>query len=214
MRKNTVPAIGALTAVLTLLIAAPTAQTRTHGNCYLKGSSTIAQDAIGRFFMGPAPSASSSGAWYYCAFKHGPPHVLAEIPIPQNPDESFPMNSTAVVAGRFLAFLYGGGNGPTYVEVYDMVAGRLTFDSDAYAGGSSGYPSSPVPQLVLKHNGSVAWIASLTTSSGVIRDVHRHDSTGTAIPDQGSAIDPRSLAAGGSWLYWTNAGAPRSGPFH
>jgi hypothetical protein len=97
------------------------------------------------------------------------------------------------------------------VVVIDMVTGQRTFTGGFNAGTTIGQ-LGPFPSLppVLKSNGSVAWIYTAEGNE----EVHRHDLTGTAIVDSGPAIDPHSLAAGGSWLYWTSAGSPRSAPFH
>ncbi|HET6867493.1 MAG TPA: hypothetical protein VFH80_16350, partial [Solirubrobacteraceae bacterium] len=95
------------------------------------------------------------------------------------------------------------------VTVIDMVTGRPTFsEGDILARF---WPD----HLVLKADGSVAWTAPMPPpQTPVIWEVRRHDSTGTVTVASGSHIDPYSLAAGGSWLYWTDAGSPRSAPFH
>ena len=101
---------------------------------------------------------------------------------------------------------------PSSVTVIDMVTGRRTFYDQIirpYDIGRLG--------LVLKPNGSVAWIesASSHTATTFPWEVYRHDSTGTAVVDQSrSQIVPSSLATGGQRLYWTDAGSPRSAPFH
>lgn len=172
------------------------------GGCYPEGSTTIAQDRVGRFFH--IRRGVRRGSWYVCAFKRGMPRKLPT----QGP--TVPLASSAKVAGRYVAFFYfftgrGPSDGP--VAVIDMVTGHRTFsERTGYAYGG----------LVLKANGSVAWIAS---PPGVVAspqpfEVTRHDSTGTATVASGPEIDRYSLAAGGSWLYWTNARSPRSAPFH
>ena len=163
--------------------------------CYPPGSTTIAQDKAGRFFVqrvrrvGPG----SRQSWYVCAFKQGTP---LRLPYGSNPDQSVPFDPSAKVAGRYVAFfLFGpGGSG---VDVFDMVTGHLTF----------GHRDFGTDDVVLKPDASVAWI------DGTV-EVFRHDSTGTAIVDSGPGIEHHSLAAGGSWLYWTDDGSPRSAPFH
>ena len=179
--------------------------------CYPKGSRTIAQDKAGRFYIGSGPF---GGSWYVCAFKQGTPRKLHR----PNPDTiGLFIGPSAKVAGRYAAFIFigptgfclgGGGRPPSEVWVVDMVTGQRTF-SERLTGGQS----FPVPRVVLKPDGSVAWVTSDSCSGGAILYVHRHDSTGTAIVDSGPQIDPHSLAAGGSWLYWTKAGSPRSAPF-
>ncbi len=162
--------------------------------CYPKGSNTIAQDKAGRFFhIGPS---QIGGSWYVCAFRHGTPRQIFRTRLGR--DESPPFGPSAKVAGRYVAFFVNGAGG-SGVRVIDMVTGHGTFGERSPLAVSNG--------LVLKPDGSVAWIAS-------DYQVDRHDSTGTAVVDSGPGIDRHSLAAGGSWLYWTNAGSPRSATFH
>ena len=172
--------------------------------CYPKGSTTIAQDKVGRFYF-----YSTARGWWYCAFSHPWPHSLRGY---RNPDGPGPEGSTATLSGRYLAFVAPSGSKPdvALVVVVDMVAGRKTFNGLNYAGQPSEI-GNPPRRLVLKPDGSVAWIDK---GQWYVRYVHRHDSTGTTIVDSGTGIDPNSLAAGGAYLYWTNAGAPRSAPFH
>jgi hypothetical protein len=161
--------------------------------CYPKGSTTVAQDKAGRFFrIGSSPL---SGPWYVCAFQQGTPRRLSGF---KNPDASRPVGPSARVAGRYVAFFLCCVGGSA-VDVVDMVTGHPAFFERSFLATSNG--------LVLKPDGSVAWIASGFK-------VIRHDSTGTAVVDSGPGIDRHSLAAGGAWLYWTNAGSPRSAPFH
>ena len=182
--------------------------TRSTGGCYPKGSTTIAQDKAGRFYSGP--SGRHGRAWYVCVFKQGAPHKLR---YPGGGGPFVTARHTATVSGRYLAFVFLG-DAPRccgVVVVSDMATGQRTFTGAFNAGTTIGdfgpFPSMPP---VLKSDGSVAWIYT----AGGSAEVHRHDSTGTAIVDSGPQINPDSLAAGGAWLYWTNAGSPRSAPFH
>jgi hypothetical protein len=177
--------------------------------CYPKGSTTIVQDTAGRFYFGP--SGPHRRGWYVCVFKQGTPRKLR---YPGGGGSPFVMDRhTATVSGRYLAFVFLG-DAPRccgVVVVIDMATGQRTFTGAFNARTTIGdfgpFPSMPP---VLKSDGSVAWIYTADGSA----EVHRHDSTGTAIVDSGPQINPYSLAAGGSWLYWTNAGSPRSAPFH
>ena len=172
---------------------------RVRRTCYPPGTSTIVQNKVGRFYSSGSQSVGES--WYVCAFKRGTSWKLV---LSKHGPPPYPFD--AKVSGRYVAFWVGDSRGPSTgpVKVIDMVTGRSTFSEttgDRFAS------------LVLKANASVAWI---TTSQGNFGpwEVSRHDSTGTAVVGSGSRIEPGSLAAGGSWLYWTNAGSPRSAPFH
>jgi hypothetical protein len=184
--------------------------------CYPKGSTTIAQDKTGRFYSsGDGPKRR----WYVCGFSQGMPRKIYRFPFGQDPAVS-PSGPSAKVAGRYVAFVFygltgfcgsSGHPGASRVWVVDMLTGQRTF-SETLTGGEN-FPG-PGNDLVLKPDGSAAWVTSDRCSGATIFSVNRHDSTGTASVDSGPQIDPRSLAAGGSWLYWTNAGSPRSAPFH
>jgi hypothetical protein len=64
-------------------------------------------------------------------------------------------------------------------------------------------PGGVVSQLVLKPNGSFAYIAG----DGTVR---KADANGIGQLDPGPAIEKGSLALAGSIVYWTKAGAPFS----
>ena len=177
---------------------AATAPTASRG-CYPKSTTTIVQDKAGRFYF-------AGGKWYVCAFKQGTPRIVYN-----RTGRSGVVDRSAKVSGRYVAFLVVGP-GPSSMRVFDMVTGHPTFSAYTYPPGP---PSSlPSANLVLKPDGSVAWLSKSTVNYTVTWYVNRHDSTGTATVDSGPGIEPQSLAAGGSWLYWTDAGSPRSAPFH
>ena len=195
---------------------AATQLARAQRTCDPRGSTTIAQDAVGRFYSiaGKRPFAAFDSRYpsprrtysYVCAFKQGTPRKL-----PRWSAGIIPGASSTKAVGRYVALFVFSGTGSAavnWVKVVDMVTGHTTFSEDIIARY---WPD----HLVLKADGSVAWTAPMPPShTPVIWEVRRHDSTGTATVDSGSEIDPGSLAAGGSWLYWTNAGSARSAPFH
>ena len=176
--------------------AAPTALR----GCYPRGSVTIAQDKVGRFYH--SGNYGSRESWYVCGFKQG---MRWRLPYRAVPDAGVPYGQNAKVSGRYVAFFVVCPCAGVVV-VYDMVTGHRTF-SEALGDA----PAAHAASLVLKPDGPVAWTAHPLSGDW---EVSRDDSSGTAVVDSGPGIDPSSLAAGGSWLYWTNAGSPRSAPFH
>lgn len=84
--------------------------------------------------------------------------------------------------------------------------------------GSTGV--GPVKTLVLKPDGSVAWIAydyerslyPTATSEAEVPyyDVYAADKSGTRLLASGFDVSPSSLALAGSTLYWTQGGKPFS----
>ncbi len=69
-----------------------------------------------------------------------------------------------------------------------------------------------VTDLVLKPNGSVAWIVDRLAFMGSPHtiDVVAVDSTGRRLLDSGLAVDPTSLTLTGSTLTWRKGGATKS----
>lgn len=224
IRRNLIVCL-ALFAALGGTSYAATQLTQVQHSCNSKGSTTIAQDAVGRFYSTTRRSARSARThWYVCAFKHGMSRIAYRSTSYGRAGSPFPLATSTKVSGRYVAFVVIGGpnpcNGVFWVQVSDMVTGHSTFRGGPFHPS----PFAPVcgARLVLKANGSIAWIAPgprrAGTGTGTLWYVTRHDSTGTATVDAGSQIDPHSLAAGGAWLYWTrktgSPPGPRSAPFH
>jgi hypothetical protein len=67
----------------------------------------------------------------------------------------------------------------------------------------------PTTAIVVKSDGSVAWIVETNPGAGTYQ-VHALDSTGGRVLASGSDIDPSSLALAGSTVYWTQGGKPAS----
>lgn len=69
-----------------------------------------------------------------------------------------------------------------------------------------------VASLVLRSDGSVAWITTVASPLARVStaEVHRADRHGAALLDSGPAINPRSLSLHGSTVSWTDGGSRRS----
>jgi hypothetical protein len=107
---------------------------------------------------------------------------------------------TTWLTGRFVAIAFQscpppavGGACTGSLQVKDIRTGKTTH--------SGGYPSD----LVLRRDGSVAYVSG--------DQVIKKDLNGTKVVDQGPRIEPNSLAANASRLYWIRDGVPRSAPF-
>jgi hypothetical protein len=103
----------------------------------------------------------------------------------------------------------GNSNCISTVETRDLRDGKLVHEEPATTGGLPGN-STRVPDLVVKSNGSLAWIVDIGSSVGSDRQVVAVDSAGRRVLDSGGTIDPESLTLTGSTLSWTKAGAPHS----
>ena len=71
--------------------------------------------------------------------------------------------------------------------------------------------------MVLKTDGSVAWINEfglVVNKFGTVHpmeyEVHAVDKNGSRVLGSGTNVDPHSLALAGSTLYWTQDGSPMS----
>jgi hypothetical protein len=67
----------------------------------------------------------------------------------------------------------------------------------------------PTTAIVVKSDGSVAWIANAGKEEGGYQ-VHAADRAGSRLLASGPDIDPSSLALAGNTLYWAQGGQPRS----
>jgi hypothetical protein len=118
-----------------------------------------------------------------------------------------------VLAGRYLAYSTAGsaiGDEFDRLYVYDLRAGRrFLFESSTF-----------VRAIVLKRNGSVAWIETAPANSGseqTVWDVRKwanEERLGSVLLDRGADVDPGSLAlsADRNSVSWTRGEASRTAP--
>ncbi len=121
--------------------------------------------------------------------------------------------------GTYAAFNGGGGSSSgssSYLGVMNLKTG--TERGLAVAVGPGSYDTGRVTSLVLKANGSIAWISQ---TSGVanpstpqliptLTEVYVDDSSGRRMIANSSAISPMSLALAGSTIYWLQGGVAQS----
>lgn len=90
---------------------------------------------------------------------------------------------------------------------------------EAAREGSNGVASSNVLTAVLKNNGSLAWTTyTQAIENDVVQpptvNVVKLDSSGKRLLDSSPNIDGKSLALGGSDLYWLNGDTPMHADLH
>jgi len=118
-----------------------------------------------------------------------------------------------------------GGSSSYLVVVRDLRTGRVLhrLPTGTPLHASPGYVGvGAVAAIVVKSNGSVAWIADdYERSSGADTpsetryfDVEAVDPSGSRLLAAGPNIDLSSLALAGSTLYWTQGGKPASTALH
>jgi hypothetical protein len=166
--------------------------------------------------------------WYGCAARVKRPYVLPgldTLEARQFSDGTVPNHIT--LAGVFVAYerytlLTAGGAGDTQTDLYvvDLRNGKVVVDEDARPPTGQQEDRS-VTDLVLKRNGSVAWISDHWTYAQhpavVNYEVHRFSrdpaNPGRALLDSGADIERDSLTLGADrkTLSWTKGGQPKSG---
>lgn len=67
-----------------------------------------------------------------------------------------------------------------------------------------------VTDLELTSQGGLAWIVAGRPNRDDYFYVQKADGTGRAVLDEGTAIEPRSLAISGRRIYWMSGGTPRT----
>ena len=132
------------------------------------------------------------------------------------------LNGAVVAYERFSTSINGEGAELRYVVVRDLRTGRIfrhlpTGNPLVARPNVSGV--GPLVSLVVKTNGSVAWIAedigrSTLSTTGALEhifyDVYASDKSGTRLLASGFDVSPSSLALAGSTVYWTQGGKPAS----
>jgi hypothetical protein len=173
--------------------------------CAQAGSKTLAANGSVRVF--------SQGAFVYgCSQRTGRRSRLGRSALCIGAARVGPV----VVAGDDAAYgleRCGVDTGFTQVVVKRLTDGR-ELRSDAAITGPLGVESyETVASLVVKGDGSVAWIASGRSIVGKGPspvEVHKHDARGLALLDSGSGIARGSLRLHGSKLTWKRGVALRS----
>lgn len=101
----------------------------------------------------------------------------------------------------------GKGRATYLILVRNLQNGRWVHRAFTGVARESRYHGvGPLTALVLKSDGSVAWIADVAGLSGFAPpeyEVHALDKGGSRLLASGTEIDPHSLALKGSALSWT-----------
>jgi hypothetical protein len=107
----------------------------------------------------------------------------------------------------------GVDTGSASVVVLRLADGERLKADAAITGPVGPESHQSVDSLVLRRDGSIAWIAQ---STSIMRqgqqqiEVHRDDRSERRVLDRGARIDPESLGLHGSRLTWKHGGATRS----
>ena len=204
-----------LSAIAVEARAATPAQASRGEICSSTGSRTVYATSLGRVFTKPRrvrePVRGGPRfytAHYSCAHRYNRRFLLAESEF-AGEDEYGPFR----FAGPFLAYAFFPSCAACEerqgsVMVQSLRTGRHLYDAEAIEHLDTGDES--VTDLVVKRNGSVAWIAihddPPATDGEQDIEVNKRDRSGRARLDTGPGLGPRSLELRGSTLSWSKAG--------
>jgi hypothetical protein len=175
-------------------------------------------DGQAEVYIAPESRSDPELVVYGCAFRTGRAHELGGLPSELNlggpGGESGVLDAT--LAGTVVAYErslnYEDGGGRDLVFVRDLRTGRVLHEvlTGTRVKPEAGFEGvGAVVALVVKSDGSVAWIVATDAENGT-RQVHAVDRTGSRTLATGSNIAPGSLALAGSTLYWTQGGQAQS----
>ena len=174
---------------------------------------TVAADSQAVLYEAPeTPELAESLALYGCATKSGRSVELGHVPEDVAHAEGG-VRLVRLVGTMVAAELSDEGywvvkvwNLSSRRMVHRVPTGRSTNPEPSYNGGGS------VEALVLKPDGSVAWIFESVGAGLPGHSVEAADANGVRLLATGTEIAPHSLALGGSTVYWTQGGKPYSAP--
>jgi hypothetical protein len=150
-----------------------------------------------------------------CAYRSKHRYLLG--PVPYGSATGGEGVEPEALAGSIVAYghmVIVGSTGEWTVVVRDLRNGRVLRKAP------TGVPVKAEPSslgigravaIVLKTDGSVAWIVETDQENGEYQ-VHAVDKSGSRTLASGADVAPTSLALAGSTLYWTQGGKPRSAP--
>jgi hypothetical protein len=195
---------GVAVAILILTAACGSASATASAQCGPSGAHTLAADSRARVY-------ASGGGVYGCANSSGHSYLLA-------PNESrlgqrrVGKVALAGVDAAYSETTYGVDTGSATVTVRRLDTGRTLRSLAAMTQPVGPEAFESVDSLVVKANGSVAWIV---VASSIVRhssqtEVNRADRRGEARLDTGPGIGSSSLRLRGSELSWSAGGATRT----
>lgn len=179
--------------------------------CAPRHTRIIISNAQVQVYEGPDRNREGLPAIYGCARSRHQSYVLGEMATFSSSGGGGIDHET--LAGAMVAYeqISGGPSGAAWlVYVRDLRNGRWVHRAFTGMARESRYRGvGPLTALVLKSDGSVAWIAKVAGLSGYVPpeyEVHALDKGGSRLLASGTEIDPHSLALKGSALSWTETG--------
>jgi hypothetical protein len=195
-------------AAVAALLVPGSASARTHHRptCFPQRTKTLAADAQIRVFQ-TRRVVEHAHVTYGCLLKRKRP---VKFLLPDFPTGFGPI----VLAAPFVAYGDYGDCAAAFCNPNNVVLQDLRGGKGTPVQGNVSVAN--VEGLVLKPNGSVAFIASTFNQNGSIVPglsvVKVEKGAQPVVLDSGAGVDGGSLALAASTLYWTDAGTDRSAP--
>jgi hypothetical protein len=202
------PGIGVWALTATLLLAATPASADAKRRTCSKAGSTIAASAGARVYS--LPPRNGFEFVYACRYRTGRRVLLGTRGDCQNQAQVRHVALAGPFVGHSIRSCGIEDEGSSSIAVVDLRTRRTFRSARAVGSPPPGVTevSSAVSELVLKPNGSVAWIGVAEHASGsestLVSEVRKIDAGGEALVDSGGTLAALALAR--STLYWTKDG--------
>jgi hypothetical protein len=222
MRRNalaTLIALGLTMFVAVMPLGSSSAAADSSRSCGPAKGKTLIADQRGQIYTLPAPPGLEYfPPTYGCLFAGGPARRLE--PVDHGQLERKPLELNSPWVGYTVVRIFGGRN-TSAIIVRNLRTGRFKTRLPGTVAQTGAL--SLVAGMVLKNNGSVAWIGE----RGGTRQVEASDSSGFRVLDESSGpgsylfehdpalgIDRRSLTLHGSTVTWLDSGMAHSAELH
>jgi len=174
------------------------------GTCGRQQGHTLVQNGSARVY-------TLNGGVYACAIPNGVSYHLGSASVCVGTQRAAPV----AIAGRLVAYgleQCGVDTGSTVVVVRRVTNGKRLRSDPAIAGAAGPESYQTVESLVVKRDGSDAWIVVTNSLAGHGSniEVRAHSKSGPALLDSGFGINPSSLRLRGSKLSWRHGGQRRT----
>ncbi len=218
-RLATIIASAVLISISTTAIATAATHARQGhkgtAECPPKHEAVLAADAQAIVYKAPTSPESLGGDIFACSYSNKHSFRLGSELYggPSGSGGVLPVALAGPVVAYGVGESYTGPSGHSFREIMvrNLVTGKLILKTP------NGSPAEPgdiglgeTTAIVVKSNGSVAWIvrAGLAQLGGI--QVRSVDKTGSHLLAASPEIEPDSLALAGSTLYWMQGGKPMS----
>jgi hypothetical protein len=194
----------AVLVIAALMVLPPVIAAGKRSSCGRRQGHTLVQSDTARAY-------TLDGDVFACAIPAGVAYRLGSASVCVGSSRAGPV----AIAGRLVAYgleRCGVDTGSTIVVVRRLTNGKRLHSDPATTRPVGPESYQTVDSLVVKRDGSDAWIAVANSlgTHGTGTEVHAHDTNGFALLDSGDGVNPSSLRLDGSQLTWRHGARKRS----